>query len=115
MAVFFFNNKQLFRKEVSIMVVNYVEIAVKEIMEKLIEDYGYCKCEICKARALAMTLNDIEPQYVLTDAEFLAAKASFVRPDNYAKLLSITMDSLRKVSESINHDIQLMAMKNIAV
>ncbi|KJS11897.1 MAG: hypothetical protein VR67_12085 [Peptococcaceae bacterium BRH_c8a] len=97
------------------MVVNYVEIAVKEIMEKLIEDYGYCKCEICKARALAMTLNDIEPQYVLTDAEFLAAKASFVRPDNYAKLLSITMDSLRKVNESINHDIQLMAMKNIAV
>jgi len=44
-----------------------------------------------------MTLNDIEPQYILTDAEFMAAKASFVRPDKYAKLLSITIDSLRKV------------------
>ncbi|SFQ95823.1 late competence development ComFB family protein [Desulfoscipio geothermicus] len=89
-------------------VINYTEIAVKNVINNLLQTFSeaknFCDCEICRSRALAKALNELSPEYVASDAEFMAAKAKYQRPAEYATLIAIVMDSIRKVLSEKNHN-----------
>ncbi|WP_027365136.1 late competence development ComFB family protein [Desulfotruncus alcoholivorax] len=89
-------------------IVNYTELAVKNILNELFETFSskpnYCDCQLCKSRAAAMALNDLRPSYVASEAELMAAKASFHSPSENAALVAIVMDAIRKVLNDPKHD-----------
>lgn len=93
-------------------VINYTEIAVKNVINELFESFrgteSYCACEICKSRAAAMALNDLQPQYVVSEAEFMAAKAQYQSPAATATLIAIVMDAIRKVITNPRHETRLL-------
>ncbi|MDR5587842.1 MULTISPECIES: late competence development ComFB family protein [Clostridium] len=56
--------------------INYMEIWVKECMEKLLIENDMCKCDKCKKDIFALALNNLKPYYVSTNKGEIMAKIS---------------------------------------
>lgn len=98
-------------------VLNYSEIAVKEVIGKLYDDFkkttkGICDCPACRNRAMALSLNILQSYYVTTEAEYAVAKASYDSISERARLIAIVMDSIREVSLSPVHDSKQSLLKS---
>lgn len=90
-------------------VINYSEIAVKDVIGKFYDDFkrttkGICDCPVCRNRAMALSLNILQPYYVTTEAEYAVAKANYDSISERARLIAIVMDSIREVSLNPVHD-----------
>lgn len=97
-------------------VMNYSEIAVKEVIGRLYDDFkktnkDICDCHICRNSAMALALNTLQPCYVSTEAEYAMAKTNYDTISERARLIAIVMDSIREVSINPVHDSKLLLIK----
>jgi competence protein ComFB len=46
---------------------NYMEVIVMSTMDDILKDINMCKCEKCKLDIAAKALNDLPPQYIVTE------------------------------------------------
>jgi len=67
---------------------NYTEEAVKLCIDKWYPDADVCQCDSCKLDVMALMLNSMEPQYVVTDQGALYAQMSDFDPQYKADLLT---------------------------
>lgn len=90
-------------------IVNYSEVAVKEVIGALYKDFknttdSFCDCPACRNRAMALALNTLQPCYVTTEAEYAVAKANYDSISERARLIAIVMDSIREVLQNPVHE-----------
>ncbi|NLM11476.1 MAG: late competence development ComFB family protein [Clostridiaceae bacterium] len=46
---------------------NYMEEIVYNYMEEVLKDFDMCKCDMCKLDVAAKALNDLPPQYFVSN------------------------------------------------
>ncbi len=58
---------------------NYMEEVVLNLMEGVLDDINVCKCEMCKMDIAALALNDLPPKYIATEKGELYSKVNSLR------------------------------------
>jgi len=58
---------------------NYMEAVVLNLMEGVLDDINMCKCELCKMDIAALALNDLPPKYIATETGELYSKVNSLR------------------------------------
>ncbi len=58
---------------------NYMEEVVLNLMEGVLDDINVCKCELCKMDIAALALNDLPPKYIATEKGELYSKVNSLR------------------------------------
>lgn len=58
---------------------NYMEEVVLNLMEGVLDDINVCKCELCKMDIAALALNDLPPKYIATETGELYSKVNSLR------------------------------------
>ncbi len=53
---------------------NYMEVLTDTIIDGVLAEMNYCKCDQCRLDIKAITLNNIQPKYVVTEKGQLYAK-----------------------------------------
>ncbi|MGJ7044588.1 late competence development ComFB family protein [Thermoanaerobacterium thermosulfurigenes] len=46
---------------------NYMEEAVKDVIDNVLKDLDVCKCDKCKLDIMSLTLNNLPPKYYDTE------------------------------------------------
>ncbi|HOV80305.1 MAG TPA: late competence development ComFB family protein [Bacillota bacterium] len=100
-------------------VVNYLEVAVKEILGQVYDSFkkennGFCECPSCRNKAIALALNSLQPCYVTDEAECMLARSRFDSISERAKLIAVVMDSVREISMKPAHAEALPPVKKSA-
>lgn len=55
---------------------NYMEEVVMNLMDGVLDDINMCKCEQCVMDIAALALNDLPPKYIVTEKGALYSKAN---------------------------------------
>jgi competence protein ComFB len=76
--------------------VNAIEVVVQDLFKEFEKDYALkCDCEKCKLDILAITLNNIPPRYVASDAGPIYVKSLYftkqLQLDVYSELTKATL------------------------
>ncbi len=58
---------------------NYMEEVVLNLIEGVLDDINMCKCELCKMDIAALALNDLPPKYIATEKGELYSKVNSLR------------------------------------
>ena len=82
---------------------NYTEEAVKLCIDKWFPDADVCQCESCKLDVMAIMLNSMESQYVVTDQGALYAQMSDFDPQYKADLLTSMGMAVQTVKSRPRH------------
>ena len=67
---------------------NYSEETVKLCLDRWYNDADICQCEDCRLDVMAIMLNNMEPNYVVTDKGALYAQMSDFDPQYKADLVT---------------------------
>ena len=67
---------------------NYSEETVKLCLDRWFHDADMCQCEDCRLDVMAIMLNNMEPNYVVTDKGALYAQMSDFDPQYKADLVT---------------------------
>lgn len=58
------------------VVKNFMENAVDELLDNVLNNLDVCKCERCKLDIKALALNNLPPRYIVTEKGELYAKTN---------------------------------------
>ena len=83
---------------------NYTEEAVKVYLDKWYEQMDVCQCEICRLDVMALMLNNMSPNYVVTDQGALYAQMSDFDPQYKADLVTAMGFAIEKVKFRPRHE-----------
>ena len=83
---------------------NYTEEAVKLCVEKWYHEADICQCEGCKLDVMAIMLNNMGQQYVVTDQGALYAQLSDFDPQYKADLVTNMSLAIQIVKNRSRHD-----------
>ncbi len=83
---------------------NYAEVVVLSLADRLIPEYGMCGCEKCRLDVIAISLNQIPAQYVVTEKGALMASADVLAMQKSTDYLSAVLSAIRLVDASPRHD-----------
>lgn len=84
---------------------NYAEVVVLEMADRLIPEYGLCRCEKCRLDVVAISLNQLPAQYVVTEKGALMASADILAMQKSTDYLSAVLSAIRLVDASPRHDV----------
>lgn len=85
---------------------NYKVYAVDHVMPNLLKAFPQiCKCEKCLLDIKAIALNNLTPQYVVTDKGELYAQINEMSLQYEANIMKAVLDGISQVSENPQHDI----------
>lgn len=62
-----------------IVIRNYMEICVQEMLPTILKEINSCACEKCTLDILAISLNSLKPKYVVTKRGELYSKLAMLR------------------------------------
>ncbi len=83
---------------------NYMETAVDHILPNFIKAFpNTCTCETCLLDIKAYALNNLEPQYVVTDEGELWSKIDEMYVQYEADIMKALIDAIKVVNESKRH------------
>lgn len=86
---------------------NYKEYAVDHVLPNLLRAFpDICKCEKCLLDIKAIALNNLEPQYVVTDRGGLYAQVKEMSLQYEANIMKAVLDGISTVSENPMHTIK---------
>ncbi|TYO97780.1 late competence development ComFB family protein [Desulfallas thermosapovorans] len=90
------------------MIINYSELAVKELINEVLQAYasqnpGTCKCERCKNDIMALALNNLPPKYVVTDIGRVYTKAVFDQVGGKAQVIAALTSAIQRVRQHPRH------------
>ncbi len=84
---------------------NYKELAVDHVMPNLLKAFpDICQCEKCMMDIKAIALNNLEPQYVVTDKGGLYAQVNEMNLQYEANIMKAILDGISLVSSHPMHD-----------
>lgn len=81
-----------------------MEIWVKEYMEVILEETGYCKCDKCKRDIFTLALNNLKPYYVSTSFGKIMAKLESTKQQVETDIIVQVTKAVNQVNEKPNHD-----------
>lgn len=84
-------------------VFNYMEIVVKDKLDKLISENNVCVCEKCKKSIFARSLNSLPPYYISTDIEKITAKLTYVDKQSEADVVTGVTKAINAIASTCNH------------
>ncbi|MBI9012000.1 MAG: late competence development ComFB family protein [Clostridiales bacterium] len=86
---------------------NYKEYAVDHVLPNLLRAFpDICKCDKCLMDIKAIALNNLEPQYVVTDKGGLYAQVKEMSLQYEANIMKAVLDGISVVSEHPMHEIK---------
>lgn len=86
---------------------NYKEFAVDHVMPNLLKAFpDICKCDKCMLDIKAIALNNLTPQYVVTNKGELYAQINEMSLQYEANIMKAVLDGISLVSDNPQHDIQ---------
>lgn len=68
-----------FRRGIMIVIKNYMEEVVLNLMDDVLDDINMCKCEACVMDIAALALNDLPPKYIATEKGELYSKVNSLK------------------------------------
>ena len=83
---------------------NYTEEAVRLCVEKWFHEADICQCESCRLDVMAIMLNNMRPQYVVTDQGAMYAQLSDFDPQHKADLVTNMGLAIRTVKSRPRHE-----------
>ncbi len=79
-------------------VVNMMEKAVLETVDSVLSTISnVCPCERCKADIVCLTLNQLEPRYVIHRYGEILSRAEFDTPQRQAEIITAVMKAVHKI------------------
>ncbi|SFG45836.1 competence protein ComFB [Desulfotomaculum arcticum] len=90
------------------MIVNYPELAVKELIDEVLNSYSLkysdtCKCERCRNDIMALALNNLPAKYVVTDHGRIYTKAIYDQIGGKAQVIAAITAAIQKVQKNPRH------------
>lgn len=90
------------------MIKNYAEVAVEEVFDGLVREHlkrnpGICACGRCREDMKALALNNIPPNYVVTEKGTILKQVSFDLLGGKAQLTSAILKAIQTVGENPRH------------
>ena len=82
---------------------NYAEEAAKLCIEKWYHEADICQCDGCRLDVMAIMLNSMQPQYVVTDQGALYAQLSDFDPQYRANLIASMGLAVQTVKNRSRH------------
>lgn len=84
---------------------NIMEDKVKDLTNQLMKDeQDFCTCERCKLDVIALSLNRIQPKYVVSDKGELFGRANLMTSQYDADLVKEVTKSIDIVRANPSHD-----------
>ncbi len=83
---------------------NYMEVIVQNLMPEILEDIKMCKCDICKMDICALALNDLPPQYVVTEKGEIYSKINSLRQQFEVDVISAITKAAVLVKRNPRHE-----------
>ena len=83
---------------------NYTEDAVRAYVERWMPEADICQCESCRLDVMAIMLNNMKSQYVVTDKGALFAQMGDFDPQTKVDMISNMSMAVQKVKEHPMHD-----------
>jgi competence protein ComFB len=87
---------------------NYKELAVDHVLPNLLRAFpDICKCDKCLMDIKAIALNNLEPQYVVTDKGSLYAQVKEMSLQYEANIMKAVLDGISVVSDNPRCEIKV--------
>ena len=83
---------------------NYTEEAVKTYIARWFPETDICQCDDCKLDVMAIMLNNLSPQYVVTEKGALFAQMGDFDPQKKVDLMSNMSHAVNMVKERPSHN-----------
>ncbi len=83
---------------------NYMEEIVLSAMEDILKDIKVCNCERCKYDIAAKSLNDLPPQYIVTQKGEIYSKINNLKAQFEVDVISAITKAAILVKRNPNHD-----------
>ena len=90
------------------MIVNYPEVAVKELIDDVLNSYslknpGTCQCDRCRNDIMALALNNLPVKYVVTDQGHIFTKAIYDQIGGKAQVIAALTSAIQIVQQKPRH------------
>jgi len=83
---------------------NYTEEAVGMYVDRWYAEMDICQCEVCRLDVMAIMLNTMKPNYVVTDQGALYAQMNDFDPQYRADLMTAMGAAIRIVKDRPRHE-----------
>jgi competence protein ComFB len=83
---------------------NISEELVETQLESCIQSSGVCGCERCRADIRALTLNAMQPRYVVTNLGDAFVRLDAMSPQSQADIITIIMNAIAVVKQNPFHE-----------
>ena len=90
---------------------NYTEEAVKLCLDKWYPEADICQCDSCRLDVMAIMLNNLPPQYIVTEQGAMYAQLSDFNPQYKADLITNMGLAVNIVKNRSRHDREGMPLK----
>lgn len=87
----------------SIEIKNYMEVCVIDMLDSVLEQVNSCKCEKCRLDILAISLNSVQPKYVVTKKGELYTKLSALQQQFDVDIISAITKATVIVNRNPHH------------
>ena len=85
---------------------NYMEEIVFNSMEEILKDINVCTCERCKYDIAAKALNDLPPQYIVTEKGEIYSKIKNLKTQFEVDVISAITKAAILVKRNPNHNLE---------
>ena len=91
------------------MIVNYPEVAVKEMLDYVLNNYAReypdtCKCQRCRDDTMAIALNNLPVKYVVQNQKGqIFTKVIFEQIGGKAQVVAALVSAIQKVQQNPRH------------
>ena len=87
-----------------IIIQNYMEICVQEMLPSILKGINSCTCEKCTLDVLAISLNSLKPKYVVTRRGELYSKLAMLRNQFDVDIIAAVTKAAVIVARSPRHN-----------
>lgn len=83
---------------------NYMEVCVIDMLDSILSQVNSCRCEKCRLDILAISLNSIQPKYVVTKKGELYTKLATLQQQFDVDIISAITKATVIVNRNPRHD-----------
>lgn len=90
------------------MIVNYPEVAVRTLLDEVLENYartnpGTCKCPRCRDDIMALALNNLPVKYVVSERGTIITHVIYEHIGGKAQVIAAITAAIQKVKNNPRH------------
>lgn len=93
---------------------NYMEEIVFNTMDDILKDINMCKCERCRYDIAAKALNDLPPQYIVTQKGEIYSKINNLKTQFEVDVITAITKAAIIVKRNPNHDTESLIKQQAA-